>query len=171
MSSLKSSAWIRSADNLGEPVPQADRGAERRGIEPALAIGGMEPEQAQNAQVVFLDPPFRLADEAHAPLREVGEAADLVDDAARPFRIERVHGEVAAQGVVRETAAEGDDGPPAVRGDVLAQRRDLDGGSGDQERHRAVLHARGDRADARLPRALHHRLGKGGGGEIDVARR
>ena len=48
----------------------------------ALAIGGVEAEEAQDAQIVLGDARCRLADEAHAPRRDVVEPADVVVDRA-----------------------------------------------------------------------------------------
>ena len=52
------------------------------GVRGAFAIGGMEAEEAQDAQVVLGDALLRLADEAHAPRGDVGKPADIVVDGA-----------------------------------------------------------------------------------------
>ena len=69
----------------------------------------------------------RLADEAHAARRDVGLAAEIIEDlAAERVGVERVDGEVAARGVVRPIVGEGDGGAAAVGVDVAAQGGDFD---------------------------------------------
>src|SRR4029077_19871696 len=96
---------------------------------------------AEDAQIAFLDPRLRLADEAHALRGDVGKAADIImHDAVRPDR-QCVDGEVAPLGVGPPLAPE-----PYARFapegcDIFAQRRDLDRMMTDGGRDGAVLDA------------------------------
>ena len=72
----------RSRDNCSRPARAGDAGGDPCRVERALAIGGMEAEEAQDAQVVFRDARGGVADEAHAPRLDVGEPADIVVDRA-----------------------------------------------------------------------------------------
>ena len=106
------------------PRTQAARPAASGG--PAPNVGG-EAEEAQDAQVVLADALGGIADEAHAPRREIGVAAERIEHLAVGVAVERVDGEVAPAGVGRPVVGEGDGGVAAVRLDVLAQRRHLVG--------------------------------------------
>ena len=51
-----------------EARARGDAGRQAGGIgQPAVAVGGVEAEEAQDAQIILRDPPRRIADEAHAP--------------------------------------------------------------------------------------------------------
>ncbi len=117
-------------------------------------IFGMEAEEAQDAQV---SPRgcgcARIADEAHAPGREIGDAAGIVVEPVPSAPTESaLIGEVAPAGVGREIAAEPHHGAPAVRLDVLPQGRDLEGLALDHDRDGAVLDPGRDRLESRPPR-------------------
>ena len=127
---------------MRKPATLADRGGETVGIERALAVFGVEAEQAQDAQEIFADARARIADEAHASRREVGEARRPCRGAGRRASSERalmVKSRRARVG--REVAAEADGGAAAVGLDVLAQRRHLEGRAVDDDRDGAVLDA------------------------------
>ena len=66
------------ARQLFEARARGDAGVQARGIGRAVAIGGVEAEEAQDAQIILGDARSRLADEAHAPRVEIGEPADIV---------------------------------------------------------------------------------------------
>ena len=61
---------------------------------------------------------------------EIGVAAERIEHLAVGAAIERVDGEVAPARVGRPVVGEGHRGMPAVRLDVLAQRRHLVGHAG-----------------------------------------
>jgi hypothetical protein len=77
--------------------------------------------------------------------------------------------ELAAQSVgdlLANIAGEGDDGLPAVGFDVAAEARDLEALAADEQRHRAVLDAGRDGADAGPSRRAHHLVRRGVGGDV-----
>ena len=170
--SLSISMRTRSRDSVSSPARaamQADRPAASG--RSAVAIGGVEAEEAQDAQIILGDPPRRVADEAHAPLLEIVEPADMIVDRAVARRIERVHGEVAPLGIAPPVAPERDPGMAPVGLDILAQRRHLERRAVDHDRDGAVVDAGRHRLEARGRGAAHHLLRHGGGGEVDVADR
>ena len=57
-----------------KPFALGNAGGKALGVGRALAILGRQPEEAQDAQVVLADALPRLADEAHAARREVGDS-------------------------------------------------------------------------------------------------
>ena len=74
---------------------------QRRRIELALAVPGLEAEQAQDAQIILADARRGIADEAHPAGFQIRKPADDVEHRAVGRGIERVHREVAALGVLR----------------------------------------------------------------------
>ena len=66
----------------GEPLARIDRGGEAGAVGGAAAIGGVEAEEAQDAQIVLGDAPARIADEPHHPGVEVGEPVHIVVELA-----------------------------------------------------------------------------------------
>ena len=140
------------ARELVEPVAAGDAGGKPFGVGMAAgAVGGVKAEEAQDAQVIFRDALCRIADEAHAPRRQIVEPADVIVDRAVARGRQRVDGEIAPLGVDLPVAAEGDLGVAAVGFDVLAQRGHLE---------RMLLDDDGDGA---VLDAGRHRLEAGGG--------
>ena len=109
------------ARQLREAGAPGDAGGKPGGIGRALAIGGVEAEEAQDAQIILGDALARLADEAHAPRREIGEPADVIVHGAIGGDGQRIHGEVAPLGIGAPVAAEAHLGVAAEGLDVLAQ--------------------------------------------------
>ena len=72
----------RSRDNRSSCRARRDAGREPGRIGRAVAIGGMEAEEPQDAQIILGDARRRRADEAHAPRGEIVEAADIIVDRA-----------------------------------------------------------------------------------------
>ncbi len=66
------------ARQLRETGTRGDAGGKPRGIGQPMAIGGVEAEEAQDAQIILGDAFLRLADEAHAPRFEIGKPADVI---------------------------------------------------------------------------------------------
>ena len=66
------------ARQLLETGARGDAGGKPRGIGQPVAIGGVEAEEAQDAQIILGDAFCRVADEAHAPRFEVRNAADII---------------------------------------------------------------------------------------------
>ena len=159
------------ARQLGEPRARGDAGGKPRGVGQPVAIGGVEAEEAQDAQIILGDALCRVADEAHAARFEVGEAADIVVHDAVGAGRERIHGEVAPLGVRPPVAAEAHIGVAAEGLDVLAQRRHLERPAVDHHGDGAVLDAGRHRLEARRGRAPDHLVGHRGGGDVELADR
>ena len=118
---------------------QAERPAGSGG--PAIAVSGVETEEAQDAQVVLGDPPRRITNEAHAPLREVVEPANMIMHRAVARDVQRIHREVAPLGVAPPVTPECDPGMASEGLDVLAQRRHLERLAVDHDGDGAMLDA------------------------------
>ena len=103
-----------------------------------------------------------VADEAHAPLGEIGIGAERVEHLAVGAAIERVDREVAPARVGRPVVGEGNRRMTAVRLHVLAQRRDLVGGMIGDNRHRAMGNAGWHGAEARRSAAAITSSGRAG---------
>ena len=131
----------------------------------------VEAEEAQDAQMILGDAPRRIADEADAPRRDVGEPSCIIMQRARRVERQSVDGEIAAQRVGGEIAPEPHDGVPPVRLDVLAQRRHFKRRALGDERHSAMRDAGGDGAQTLRRRARHDLGGRRGRGDVDIARR
>ena len=156
-----------------EALAGTGAGGETLHVEPFLrmAVPGEEPEEAQDAQVILGDARRRVADEAHMPGLEVGQAAQGVDQRAVGPGIERVHGEVAPCCILGEVAGEGD-GRVAPEGlDIAAEGGDLEGTAAGHQRHRAVGQAGRHRFEPGRLRQGHHRLGRRVGGEVEIGHR
>ena len=111
---------------------------------------------------------LRLADEAHAPRRQIVEPADIIVDRAIARRRQRIDGEIAPLGVGLPVAAEGDLGVAAIGFHVAAQRRHLEGMVVDDDGDGAMLDAGRHRLEAGGLHAPHHFLRHRGGGEVDL---
>ena len=81
-SSLNTSMRTRSRESWSRPARPAMQACKPCRVGRALAVGGVEAEEAQDAQIVLGDARRRIADEAHAPRREIGKPADIVVDGA-----------------------------------------------------------------------------------------
>ena len=155
----------------GDAGPLAHGGGEAGLVRQSFRIFRMEAEEAQDAQVILADARRRVADEAHAPALEIGEAADMIVHGAVAAHRERVDGEVAAAGVGFEITPETDGGAAAVRLDVLAQGRHLERRALDHHRDGAVLDAGRHGLEARLAGARAHDRRRRRGGEVDLVHR
>jgi len=144
----------------------------RRRAGPAATVPGVEAEKAQDAQVVFLDPPLRRADEDDPAGQRIGQPVPRrIEDFARPVGVEGVDAKVAPRRVLAPVVGEGDRGITAVRRDVAAKSGDLETPAAGHRRHRAVLNARRHGAQARGLNRLDHIGGEQSGGDVDVVDR
>ena len=160
------------ARQLVEPGAAGDAGFEPGAVGMvAGAVSGVEAEEAQDAQVIFLDALLGIADEAHAARGQIGEPADIIVDRAVGARGERIDGEVAPLGVGAPVAAEGDLGVAAIGLDVLPQRGHLERLAVDDDRDRAVLDAGGHRLEAGRLDAAHDFVRHRRGRHVDLMRR
>ena len=96
-------ARARGAPSPSCPAAQAARPSASSPLG-GIAVPGVEAEEAQDAQVVLGDAPLGIADEAHAAGAQVGQPAERVDHRAVRPGVERVHGEVAAGGVLGDSS-------------------------------------------------------------------
>ena len=101
----------------------------------------MNAEKAEDAKIVFGDALIGIADEAHAPGRDIVKPADMVMHHAFGVDRKAVDGEVAPLGVADPVAAECDLGLAAIGLGVLAQRRDFERMALDDQRYSAVVDA------------------------------
>lgn len=163
---------LRAHALAGEPVqtvPRGHTGGKRRRIGRPGAETRLEPEEAQDPQGVLANAGRRIADEAHPPGFEIGQAAHRIVRRSVRTERERVDREVPALGIAEEVRAEADDGVPSVGLDVLAQGCDLDRPVFGHQGDRPVLDPGRYRLEAARPlRRMHHRLGQQGGRHIDV---
>ena len=84
------------ARQFGEIGFHICRGFECDGIDLALAIPGVEAEEAQDAQIILADTGSRIADEANALGRKILDAAGIIIKLALAIHRERIDREVAA---------------------------------------------------------------------------
>ena len=97
------------------------------GIGFAGAEASVEPEEAENAEVIFSDTLQRIADESDVPATEIVETAEIIEDLAGP-RIggQGIDREVAARGVGLPVIGKCDRRPAAIGRHVPPQRRYFD---------------------------------------------
>ena len=152
---------------LGESCAELHAGGETFGIERALAVIGIEAEEAEDAQIILLDAVFRLADEAHAPGDKIAIAAKRIKHRSVAIGIECVQGEVAALRVLLPILGEGDGRVPAVSLDVAPERRHLEGHAVNDHGHRAMLDPRRHGLEPSRLGERHHPLRQRRRGEID----
>ena len=167
--SFRISTRTRSRDKPLELVARADAGGQSGLVGRAFGIAGEKAEEAEHPQIIFGDARRRIADEAHAPRRDVREPADEIDQFAVAFQEQRVDREVAPLRVGFPVAAEAHLGMAAEGFDVLAQGRDLERLAVHHDGHSAVLDAGRHRMEAGLARAAHDLVGQRGGRQIDLA--
>jgi hypothetical protein len=129
----------------------------------------MNAEEPENAQIVFGDAPVGIADEAHPPGIEIGQAADMIMHHAVDGCGKAVHREITSFGIALPVAPECHLGLAAKGLDVFAQCRDLERRAIDHQRHRAVLNARRYALDMGRLGAADHFIGHGRRGDIDFA--
>ena len=60
----------------------------------------MKPEKPQDPEVIFADPVVGIVDEPNPPRLQVLKTPERIGDLARGIGVERVHGEIAARGVL-----------------------------------------------------------------------
>ena len=113
----------RQAGQARHALPQR---RERRGNRLAMAVAGVEPEEAQDAQVVLGDPRRRVAHEADPARAQIRGAVEIIIHRAVRQHGHGVHREVPPRRVLLPIRGPGDLRVPPVRGLVAAQRRDLE---------------------------------------------
>ena len=111
----------------------------------------------------------RVADEADVARIEIGKPAEIIADLQR-FRmcIERVDREITARCVFLPLGRKGHGSPAAIGRHVVAQGGDLDRPALEDRGHRAVIDARGHRADARFLAPVDHRVRQQRCRKVDV---
>ena len=126
---------------LLEPGAQSDRRMQPFFIHRALAVISVEAEEAEDAQIIFLDARLGLADEAHPAGLQIPIAADRIEHIAVAIGVERIEREVATLGVLLPGGRVGDLCVPAEGLDIAAERGHLEGLALDDDRHGAVVDA------------------------------
>ncbi len=134
-----------------------------------MGIGRLEAEEPQDAQIIFSDPPCRVADETDAAGLKVGEAIHIVMHHAVGGDRQRIHREVATLGIDLPVPPERHLGLAAESLDVLPQRRDLKRRSVDHQRDRTVVDAGRHRPQSARGGAAHHLIRKRCRRDVDVA--
>ena len=140
-------------------------------VEQSFAMGGIEPKEAQDSQIVLANARRGVADEANAPPFDIGESARVIVNLPVGGQRQRVDREVAPLGVLLEVAAKAHLGEAPVGLDVLAQRRDFVGRARDDDRHGAVLDARRHALETGVSRSRKDVLGQRRRRKIDLVGR
>ena len=135
------------------------------------AVGCVETEKAQDAQIVLGDAFGRIADKTHAAVAEIVEPTGIIVDRAIARCRQRIDGEIAPFGVGLPVAPEFDLGMAAVGLDVLAQRRHLERMLVDNDRDGAVLDTGRDRLEPGGRNALHNFFRHRGGSDVNLGDR
>jgi len=131
----------------------------------------MEAEEAQDSQVILADAGFGVAHETDTPGQEVGQPVQRVDHRAMPVGVERVHGEVAALGVLLDLGRERDHGAAAIGFHIAAEGGDFVRHTIGHNRHGAVVNAGRDHFEPRVFRNVRDCFGRRVGGDVDVTNR
>ena len=101
----------------------------------------MKAEEAEDAQIVFLDARLGLADEAHPAGLQIPITANRIEHIAVAIGVERIEREVATPGVLLPGGRVGDLCVPAEGLDIAAERRHLEGLALGDDCHGAVVDA------------------------------
>ena len=141
-----------------------------RRVERTFANGRMEAKKAQDAQIILGDARRGIADKANFASFQVGLAAGVIVQTTVRRQRQRVDGEVSAQRVLFEIAAETHLRGAPIRLDILAQRRHLERLPLHDDRHCAMGDAGGDGLQPGVLRGLGDRFGQGRGGDVDLMR-
>ena len=155
------------ARDARQPVAQCGAGGQRLQIG-APAIPGQKAVKAQDAQVILGDAFARVANKAQPPRCEVGQAADRIQHPARGIGIKRVHGEIAAPGVLGNVVRKGHAGAATVGFDIAAKAGDLIARATRDHGNRAMVDPGRHRAQPGRLGQTHGRFGGGGRGDVDV---
>ena len=164
----RSSPATRSAESWPRPArsfTQADKSVR---IERALAVISVEAEEAEDAQIIFLDALFCFADEAHASFDEIAITAERIEHGSVAVGIKCVQREVAPPRVLLPILREGDRGVPPICLDVASERRHLEWHAVNDHRHRAVLDPRRHGLEPGSPRKRHHAIRQSCRREVDL---
>ena len=162
-------------DPLGSDLRQAftlARASRLPGRVDTCAVPGVEPVEAQEAQIVFAQALVGVADEDDPAGERVSDRPlDHFEQRAVGAGIDGVEAEVAAGGVFRPVLREGDDGAAAIGFDIPAQRGDLNRFAVMHRRDGAVFEPCGHSADGGRFQCGNHFGGGQLGGDIKVIRR
>src|SRR3954454_10016402 len=99
----------------------------------------MEAEEAQDAQIILADALVGVTYEADASSLQIVQTAYGIMQGAIGRNRQRIHGEIAPPRVLFEVAAETHDRAAAVRRDIFALRRNLEGTPADNDRNVRAL--------------------------------
>ena len=155
----------------GEAGAAGNAGEISGAIRFARAIGGMNAEEPEDAQVILGDARGGIADEAHAPGADIIQSADVIMHHAIGIDRQAVDGEIAPLGVADPVAAERHRRLAAEGLGILAQRGDLERLRVDHQRHGAVLDTGRHALDPGRLGAADHLGRQRSGRDIDIADR
>ena len=159
-----------------QPVQPAQSGSTGRqpfgiGAIGGIAMGGVEPEEPQDTQIILGDPRRRVADKPHPPRQQVGQAAQRINHRAIGLGIERIHGEIPPRSVFGQRRAEPHHGMAAIGGQITPKAGHLIGQTVGHHRNRAMVDPGRHRAQPRRRSQSDDLFGPGIGGEIDIHHR
>ena len=137
-------------------------------IERALAVIGVEAEEAEDAEIILFDARVCIADEADAPRDEIAIAAERVEHRPVACRIERVQGEVTPPRILLPILGEGDGRMPPISLYVAPKGRHLERHAVGNHRHRAMLDPGRHRLQPGPLGERHHAVRQRGRGEVDL---
>src|SRR3989441_4513059 len=146
---------------LRQPLDVRLRGLERARVNPELKPRA-EAQRPQDAQVILLKAPVGVAHGADQLALQVRRALEGILPAVRDGVVgDRVDRVVAPREIVHQRDAELHHGVPAIRPDVLAERRHLMGRAAlVQHRDRTVLDPHGNRALEQAAHLVRRRRGR-----------
>ncbi len=137
----------------------------------AFAVGSMDPEETQNAQIILGDPLRGLTDKAHPPCLDVRQPANVIMHHAVRGQGQAIDREIATLRIACPVTPECNLGLAPKRLDVFAQGRHFERLVLDHQGDRPVLDAGGHALDPRPLRAIDHFLRQRCRRDIDLAYR
>lgn len=122
--------------------------------------------------MVFCNALQRIPDEANMALLKIGKSPEIIEQFAGPgVSRQGIDREIAPRCIFLPVIGKSDRRAAAIGRDVAAESRDFERMSITDGSDSAMVDSRRHGFDARFFEALHHRLGRNPGREIDVADR
>ena len=159
----------QQAVGADEAIGQCDAGGEPVRVRGAGGVLRREAEEAQDAQLVFLDAGGGRSDKHDSFPQDVRVTPDMVMDFSGRIAVQRIDGEVPAQRIRLPVIGEGHDSAPPIGLHVMAQRGDFVRRVINHRSHRAMLNAGGMNRNAGRLESRHHILRRQRGCNVDVA--
>ena len=125
ISSLNSSAWIRSPDRSERcPFRSQQALSASSSIRP-FRVTGMKPEVAQDPQVILRRPVMRAADKSYRARNDIVMAVERIEQCAIGIAVDGVDREVAPGGITHPVIGKHDPGPASVGFRIDPECRDF----------------------------------------------